>query len=104
VRVWSRNENDITAAWPELQALGTVGRDLLLDGEIVALGDGVPSFGALADRMHLRDAAKVARMAERHPVTLIAFDLLGLDGEDLTRLPLRERRAHLEALGLDAPG
>lgn len=104
VRVWSRNENDITAAWPELQALGTVGRDLLLDGEIVALGEGVPSFGALADRMHLRDAAKVARMAEHNPVTLIAFDLLGLDGDDLTRLPLRERRARLEDLRLDAPG
>lgn len=104
VRVWSRNENDITAAWPELQALGTVGRDLLLDGEIVALGDGVPSFGALADRMHLRDTTRVARMAERNPVTLIAFDLLALDGDDLTRLPLRERRARLEDLRLDAPG
>jgi bifunctional non-homologous end joining protein LigD len=102
VRVWSRNENDVTAAWPELQALGALGHDVLLDGEIVALGDGVPSFGALADRMHLRDAAKVARMAVANPVTLLAFDLLRLDGADLTRQPLRERRRLLESLGLDA--
>ena len=103
VRVWSRNENDISAAWPELQALGGLGHDVLLDGEIVALGHGVPSFGALADRMHLRDAVKVARLAQTNPVTLLAFDLLRLDGEDLARHPLRERRRLLESLGLDAP-
>jgi bifunctional non-homologous end joining protein LigD len=103
VRIWSRNENDVTVAWPELQALATLGHDVLLDGEIVALGKGVPSFGALADRMHVRDPRKIARLATDNPVTLLAFDLLRLDGEDLARRPLRERRALLEELGLDAP-
>jgi bifunctional non-homologous end joining protein LigD len=103
VRVWSRNENEITVAWPELRALGALGREVLLDGEIVALGKGVPSFGALADRMHLRDLKKVARLAETNPVTLLAFDVLRLDGEDLSRRPLRERRRLLESLGLDDP-
>ena len=42
-------------------------------------------------------------MAASNPVTLIAFDLLRLDDEDLSRRPLRERRALLESLGLDAP-
>jgi bifunctional non-homologous end joining protein LigD len=101
VRVWSRNENDISVAWPELQALRSLGRDALLDGEIVSLGDGVPSFGALADRMHLRDVAKVARLAEKNPVTLLAFDLLRVDGDDLLRQPLRARREALLALGLE---
>jgi bifunctional non-homologous end joining protein LigD len=103
VRVWSRNENDITVAWPELQALGSLGRDVLLDGEIVALGNGVPTFGALADRMHLRDVTKVARLAETNPATLLAFDVLRVDGEDVCRRSLRDRRALLESLGLDAP-
>jgi bifunctional non-homologous end joining protein LigD len=103
VRIWSRNGNDVTVAWPELQALGTLGHDVLLDGEIVALGQGVPSFGALADRMHVRDPRRIARLAAENPVTLLAFDLLRLDGEDLARRPLRERRALLEGLGLDAP-
>jgi bifunctional non-homologous end joining protein LigD len=101
VRVWSRNENDISVAWPELQALGALRHDVLLDGEIVALGDGVPSFGALADRMHVRDVRKVERLARTNPVTLLAFDLLRLDGEDLIGRPLRERRRLLESLGLD---
>ena len=103
VRIWSRNENDITVAWPELQALGAFRHDALLDGEIVALGNGVPTFGALADRMHVRDVKKVARLAETNPVTLLAFDVLRVDGEDLVARSLRERRARLESLGLDTP-
>jgi bifunctional non-homologous end joining protein LigD len=103
VRVRSRNENDITVAWPELQALATLGHDVLLDGEIVATGSGVPSFSALADRMHVRDVRRIARLAETNPVVLLAFDVLRLDGEDLCRRSYRERRALLESLGLDAP-
>ena len=102
LRIWSRNENDVTVSFPELHALAEVGADFLLDGEVVALGEGVPSFGALADRMHVRDAARAGRLATTNPVTLIAFDLLRLDGEDLRDLPLSERRARLLSLGLDA--
>ncbi|KQT89676.1 DNA ligase [Marmoricola sp. Leaf446] len=104
VRVWSRNENDVTVSFPELQALAALGLpDVVLDGEVVALTDGVPSFGALADRMHVRDAARAQRLAERNPVTLIAFDLLSADGEELLERPLSERRARLEGVGLDHP-
>jgi len=100
-RLWSRNENDVTVSFPELLGLSGVAEDFLLDGEVVALGEGVPSFGALADRMHVRDATRARRLAEKNPVTLIAFDLLRLDGEDLCAHPLTERRALLLALGLD---
>jgi bifunctional non-homologous end joining protein LigD len=96
VRMWSRNENDVSIAYPELQGLAGTGRDLLLDGEVVALADGVPSFGALAERMHVRDPVKAARLAESRPVTLVLFDLLRLDGRELLDRPLSERRAALE--------
>lgn len=102
VRVWSRNENDVSVSFPELEGLAGAGLpDVLLDGEVVALGEGVPSFGALADRMHVRDAARAQRLAERNPVTLIVFDLLAVDGEELVERPLSERRVRLEDLGLD---
>jgi bifunctional non-homologous end joining protein LigD len=101
VRIFSRNENDVTVSFPELHALAGLGHDVLLDGEVVALGSGVPSFGQLADRMHVRDARRAARLATTNPVTLLAFDVLRLDGEDLTGRPLRERRALLEGLALD---
>jgi len=101
VRLTSRNENDVTVSFPELHALANIGDDFLLDGEVVALGEGIPTFGALQDRMHVRDAGRALRLAERNPVTLIAFDLLRLDGVDLGDRPLSERRAQLLELGLD---
>lgn len=97
-RFTSRNENDVTGGYPELQELA--GRDLLLDGEVVVLEDGRPSFGALAERMHLRDARRLAVLTQRRPVTFLIFDLLRLDGRDLSREPLAVRRELLESLGL----
>jgi bifunctional non-homologous end joining protein LigD len=99
--IWSRNENDVTVSFPELHGLAVaVGHDVLLDGEVVAFADGIPSFGALADRMHVSSARRAAALAGSNPVTLLVFDVLSVDGEDLTGRPLTERRAALEALGL----
>jgi hypothetical protein len=38
------------------------------------------------------------------PITFVAFDLLSLDGTDLTKCPYEERRDLLASLGLDGPG
>jgi bifunctional non-homologous end joining protein LigD len=103
VRLWSRNENDVSVAYPELQGLTGVGHDALLDGEVVALADGVPRFSAIADRMHVRNARRAEQLASANPVTLIAFDLLQVDGRDLTPLSLTERRARLEGLDVQGP-
>lgn len=102
LRIWSRNENDVTVSFPELHGLAaaTGGHDVLLDGEVVAFDDGIPRFGALADRMHVGNAARAKALASRNPVTLLVFDLLRLDGEDLTGRTLTDRRAALEGLGL----
>lgn len=101
VRAFSRNENDVSVSFPELRGLAELDRDLLLDGEVVVVGRGVPTFGALQERMHVREAARAARLAERAPVALLAFDLLRLDGQELLDRPLHERRALLEGLGMD---
>src|SRR5215213_9716015 len=100
LRLWSRNEKDVTVTFPELHGLGHLGRDVLLDGEVVAFLDGLPTFGALADRMHVGNPRRAAALAELNPVTLLLFDLLRLDGTDLTGRPLHERRRILEDLGL----
>lgn len=99
--LWSRNENDVTVSFPELQDVGVLaGRDVMLDGEVVAMADGVPRFSALADRMHVSSATRARALARTNPVTLIVFDLLRLDGRDLTGEPLTTRRAALEDLGI----
>jgi bifunctional non-homologous end joining protein LigD len=97
----SRNENDVTVSFPELVGMVDLGRDMLLDGEIVAMADGIPTFAALADRMHVSSLRRAQSLMVANPVTLLAFDVLRLDGRDLTGEPLSVRRARLESLGLE---
>jgi bifunctional non-homologous end joining protein LigD len=97
-RLFSRNELDATVSFPELAGV-PVG-DAMLDGEVVAFADGLPSFAALAERMHVSRADRARRLAERLPVTLLVFDLLRLGGRDLFEEPLAVRRELLGELDL----
>ena len=101
VTIWSRNERDVTVSYPELERLGADYGDMLLDGEVVALDGGRPSFHALTERMHVTDLRRAARLATTRPVTLMVFDLLRLFGSDLTGQPWSARRELLERLDLD---
>ncbi|GAA1142397.1 non-homologous end-joining DNA ligase [Nocardioides aquiterrae] len=102
LRMTSRNENAITIAWPELSTSPYGDRDLLVDGEIIALNDrGVPDFRTLQERMHVRKAPTAERLAERVPAIYMVFDLLRLDGRDLAQEPLEKRRAALADLEID---
>jgi bifunctional non-homologous end joining protein LigD len=105
-RVLSRNDRDVTASYPELrlmaESLGS--RQVVLDGEIVAMDDnGRPSFEALQARMHVTNAAQVRRLTTQVPVTFLAFDVLYLDGRSLIEEPYGERRRTLESLQLSGP-
>jgi bifunctional non-homologous end joining protein LigD len=101
----SRNDKDITVAYPELHKLHEqmVALDAVVDGEICAFEDGVPSFEKLQSRMHVRGPGEIQRLMKAVPVAYIAFDLLYLDGHDLTKRPYTERRALLEAALVTTP-
>lgn len=101
LRVQSANERDVTVSWPELAGLPDAlpATTALLDGELVATdADGRPDFGRLQQRMHIANAAEATRRAADVPVTYVVFDLLHLDGHDLTALPLADRRRLLDHL------
>ena len=101
-RFYSRNGNVVSAAWPDLVTSPLGDRDLLVDGEIIALNEaGLPDFRVLQDRMHVRKQVQAMRLAEAVPATYMVFDLLRLDGVDLTDRPLAERRELLTDLGID---
>ena len=108
-RLTSRNDNDVTAAWPDVaeglrEMRGLRRRDLLVDGEVIALNaDGVPDFRVLQERMHVRQASAVRRLVTTVPVTFMAFDLLRLDGADLTAEPLERRRSLLTEVLDESP-
>lgn len=94
VTLYSRNRKRLNQSFPELvKAFEGQRRDFVLDGEIVAFQGKVTSFSKLQERMHLKDPTKVMR---RIPVYFYAFDLLTLEGRDLTKHPLLERKKALK--------
>ncbi|HYG21684.1 MAG TPA: non-homologous end-joining DNA ligase [Verrucomicrobiae bacterium] len=98
VRLISRNEKDLTSKYPEISAaLRTLpAREAILDGEVVALDEtGKSSF-------QLLQAANMPG-EPRPPIFYYVFDVLQLDGKDLTALPLLKRKAMVETLLADAP-
>ncbi|MFB8191242.1 non-homologous end-joining DNA ligase [Microbacterium sp. NPDC055988] len=105
----ARRGTDITGRYPELTADGAPFlpiTDAVVDGEIVAFdAHGRPSFSLLQNRMHLTRPREIEREVIRTPIVYMLFDLLRLDGHDLTGMPLRERRTLLEDViaDLDAP-
>ena len=105
VRLLTRNDLDVTAAYPELSGLaGALPVQAIVDGEIVAHdARGKVSFGALQQRMHLRNRAQIERLVAEVPVSYCVFDLLYLDGHLTTGLPYEKRRELLLSLDLNGP-
>lgn len=107
VTLRARSGEDITAAYPELGALGSAlgGTAAVLDGEILALDEqGRADFQLLQSRMGLAHApARAARKAAEVPVHLVLFDVLHLAGRPLIARPYLRRREQLQELGLEGP-
>lgn len=91
-QLWSRTERRIDQGFPELiDALADLGGpQFIADGEIVAFDGNQTSFHRLQSRLHLTDADEIA--ATGVAVCFYLFDLLSVAGEDLTRMPLRDRK------------
>jgi len=103
LKLFSRNQLDITAQYPELQqlALKHQQNSLILDGEIITFNaQGQPSFELLQKRMNLSSAKSIQQICQTVPVTYIIFDLLANDGRLLLEERYTERRAKLEKLRL----
>ena len=95
VRLVSRNQNDLTAQFSELKSLPQFVKvqRAILDGEIVALDDeGRPSFSLMQQRTGFQPGKRRLPRREGVPVIYYAFDLLYLDGLDLRRVALGERK------------
>jgi len=104
-RLVSRNQNELTSRYPELKSLpvSVKAKTAILDGEVVALDDqGRPSFSLMQQRTGFRPGGRRGPVNAAVPVLYYAFDLLYLDGYDLRRLPLEERKNKL--LGVLIPG
>ena len=94
VKLLSRNRLDLTPTYSTVsEALASQGPDFVVDGEVAAVKGEITSF-SLLQQVH----------RQKVPVVYFCFDLLHLDGYDLTALPLTARKELLEgSLGLDGP-
>jgi bifunctional non-homologous end joining protein LigD len=102
VRLVSRNQNDMTAAYPELRSIpdSVKARTAILDGEIVALDEqGRPSFSLMQQRTGVGEGGRrIRRTRDDIPVTYYVFDLLYLDGYNLMPAPLERRKELLASI------
>ncbi len=100
-RLVTRNGRDVSDKYPELRMVHELVDQVnaVLDAEIVAFDDdGKNSFEALQQRMNLSNEREIKRISTKIPVALVVFDLLWLDGRDLTGVALEERRELLETI------
>lgn len=98
VRLLSRNRKENTERYPEIvEALqGLDLQDFIVDGEVIAFEGNVSSFSKLQPRMQVNDSATARRSGVS--VFYYVFDILHLDGHDVTSVPLRERKSLLRAV------
>src|SRR5579859_3235041 len=94
VELGSRNERPLTRYFPEV--IAAIREHLparcVVDGEVVIAGAGGLDFDALQQRIHPADS-RVRMLAAQTPASLVAFDLLALDDDDLRSAGFAERRA-----------
>ncbi|MHB8859430.1 MAG: DNA ligase D [Thermoleophilia bacterium] len=94
-KIMSRNRKELGQRFPELADIGSsfLAEEAVVDGEIVAMDEaGVSRFQLLQGRINLTGVQAIDRVAKETPAYYYIFDLLFLNGRDLTGLPLERRK------------
>jgi len=93
-KLWGRHDNDLTQKFPELQGIHlVVKKPCVLDGEIVC-----QSFEGIQRRVHKEKPLDIKIASKLYPAVYEVFDIIYLDGEDLTKKPLVMRKNILEEI------
>jgi DNA ligase D-like protein (predicted ligase) len=94
-RLFTRNRNPIKMKYPEVASIAALPSGTALDGELVALRDGMPDFELILRREQVRSPETAQRMSRTSPALFMVFDLLYHDGGSIMGEPLRDRRSRL---------
>src|SRR5262249_28899471 len=73
-RLVNRHRADVTDRYPELGFLSALPDGTILDGEVVVLQEGKPSFPLLLSRNQARGPFKIQSLARTLPATYVVFD------------------------------
>jgi DNA ligase 1 len=99
LELYTRRLDRVSNQFPDIVEVLDAGlgpREVILEGELVAADPATGELRPFQEVMFRRRKHGIAEAARDVPVSLFCFDLLYVDGEDLTRLPYLERRARLE--------
>ena len=93
----SRDLKPLARYFPELaEALAqALPAPMVLDGEVVIIGEHGLDFDALLMRIHPAES-RVRKLAAETPSSFVAFDMLAAGNDNLCDAPLSERRERLE--------
>ncbi len=98
LKLVNRRGRELTSRYPEFADLRKhiLAESCVLDGEIIVYDtEAKPSFTLLQRREHVQSPTDIEQRSKEHPATYVVFDILMKDSEDLTGLPLIERKAVL---------
>jgi DNA ligase-1 len=102
--IFSRRLETITNQYPDLVDLSKSslnGKEYVIEGEVVAIDVDTGAYLPFQELMHRRRKHGIAKAVDEYPVSINFFDLLFLDGKDLTGLPYQKRRNQLENIVKD---
>ncbi len=99
ITLGSRNQKPFNRYFPEIfePLKASLPQRCVIDGELIVEIDGSLDFDALGQRIHPADS-RVNMLADKTPVSFVAFDVLALADDSLLERPFGERRAVLEAI------
>ncbi len=101
VEIFSRRQENITSQYPDVVDMvrkGVLAREAILECEAVPVDPETGETLPFQELMHRKRKKEIEKAAEEYPVNLYFFDLLYVDGEDLTTKPLPIRRKKLEGI------
>lgn len=99
VWIFSRRQENITQQYPDVvEAVEKYVKaaEAILECEAVPLDPDTGETLPFQELMHRKRKKEIERAAEEYPVALYFFDILYVDGEDMTTKPFLERRKMLE--------
>lgn len=100
----NKRNKRVLPVFPELGEIHRqVGGRCILDGEYVAMVNGRPQFSTVQRRSLMSNPFRIKLAADKQPICFVAFDILYLDGRQLTDLPLLERKVLLQKTVSESP-
>ncbi len=98
LKIINRRMKEISERYPEFQSLPNSfdAKEIIVDGEIIVEKEGKPNFYLLQKREQTTDKFRISILSKILPAKYVIFDILYLDGKDLTLHPWYDRRETLE--------